>query len=240
MDRQSFQHRLRAVIAADEQRVVDRLAQTLDALHVPYRVASATELMSERSPRTVFCLGSRTASELPRIPGPTVLVFYGAGVTHGEIDKLRDAHVTTVRFRSLTPAVLLCAVTSVMLGTDVDGVGVALMRLSMFRGVAPRLIAEFLHDPSAMHRLTDLRRALGGISRESAQALLRESGFRRAEHLFAALRSASWALMMAEGIDRQAIEQYLAIHDRTAFRRACRRAGVPAPRRGLNVDAFSA
>jgi hypothetical protein len=106
--------------------------------------------------------------------------------------------------------------------------------------VPQAVITAFLEDPAGSRRIQDLRRSLAPLSRESAQALVRSAGFPRAEHLFTALRSAAWILLMREGVNRKRIEQYLGIVDRTSFRRACKRAGVPAVHAKLRPEAFDA
>jgi hypothetical protein len=230
---------MRAVVASREPQVARRLAAGLDTLLVPYRVVEPRALALPCEPHgTVYCLDSRMAAEVPRLMGPTIVVLSGAWISDETVARLRGGYLSTLRLSEITPPTLLRAVISATAHSDVEAVSERLQRLGRLRRVAGPLIAAFLADPTHMNRLTDLRRALAPLSRESAQALVRASGFERAEHLFTALRCAAWALLTAEGVDRRQVEEYLGIYDRASFRRACRRAGVPTLHRGLRPEVF--
>jgi hypothetical protein len=115
-----------------------------------------------------------------------------------------------------------------------------LRRLEMFRHVPHEVVTAFLRRPNEFRRLADLRRTLR-TSRGRAHGILRSSQrFKRAEHLFTALRCATWAFLTSEGLERSAVEEYLGIVDRPDFRRSCDRAGLPAPRLGIGLKTFSA
>ena len=230
---------MRAVVASREPQVARRLAAGLDTLLVPYRGVEAQASHLPPVPhRTVYCLDSRMAAELPRLLGPTIVVLSGAWISDETVAKLRGGHLCTLRLSEITPATLLRAVISATARSDVGAMAERLQRLGRLCRVRASLIAAFLEEPGHMNRLSDLRRALAPLSRESAQALVRSSGFERAEHLFTALRCAAWALLTAEGVDRRQVEEYLGIFDRASFRRACRRAGVPTLHRGLRPEMF--
>jgi hypothetical protein len=230
---------MRAVVASREPQVTRRLAAGLDSLLVPYRVVEARAPVLPPEPQgTVYCLDSRMAAEVPRLMGPTIVVLSGAWISDETVARLRGGNLCTLRLADITPATLLRAVISATTHSDVGAVAERLQRLGRLRQVRAALITAFLEEPGRMNRLTDLRRALAPLSRESAQALVRASGFERAEHLFTALRCAAWALLTSEGVERRQVEEYLGILDRASFRRACRRAGVPTLHRGLSLDEF--
>lgn len=232
---------VKAVVAAEDPQVVRRVAAGLDALSLPYRISEPRASALAGGPRgTVYFLGSGVASDLPAIPGPTIVVLYGARLSDEAVLRLRDRHLCTLLLSRLTPASLLGAVISARSSAEVDSLAEQLQRLGKFDHVPLPLITSFLRDPGGMTRLTDLRRGLTPLSREAAQRLVRSTGFSRAEHLFTALRCAAWALLRREGLNRKEIEQYLGIGDRTSFRRACRRAGVPALHLGLCPERFDA
>lgn len=230
-----------AIVAAEAPQVVRRVATSLDVLSFPYTILEpcASRLMT--CPHgALYCLGSRVASELPRFPGPTIVVLYGAQLTDEAVLSLRGRRLCTLHLDGLTPTSLLRAMISARSGTETGSIAGQLQRLRRFERVPPDLITAFLEHPAAMTRLRDLRRALGPISRESAQQLVRSSGFPRAEHLFTALRCAAWVLIKSDGVNRKEISKYLGICDRTSFRRACRRAGIPALHAELCPEAFDA
>jgi len=230
---------MRAVVASREPQVARRLAAGLETLLVPYRVVECKETALPAEPHgTVYCLDSRMAAELPRLPGPTIVVLSGAWISDETVAKLRGGNLRPLRLADITPATLLRAVVAATAQSDVETVVGRLQRLGRLRQVRAALINAFLEEPGHMNRLTDLRRALAPLSRESAQAVVRAAGFERAEHLFTALRCAAWALLTAEGVDRRQVEDYLGIADRASFRRACRRAGVPTLHRGLRPEVF--
>ena len=229
-----------AVLAAHEPHVVRLVAAGLGALAYPYRVVRPCAAEVLGTPRgAVYCLGSRLVSELPELPGPTIVVLCGARLVDEALARLQAAHFSTIQVDGITPVALLQAVVSASSGSEVHLVG----ELAGMEGLdrVPRpLIGAFLEHPSRMTRLTDLRRALAPLSREGAQALVHSAGFERAEHLFTALRCATWALLHRHGLNRKEVEHYLGICDRTSFRRACHRAGVPTLRGDLRPETFRA
>ncbi|HEX5727276.1 MAG TPA: hypothetical protein VFX98_17525 [Longimicrobiaceae bacterium] len=220
--------------------MVRRLAAGLDSLLFPYRVLTHPPDLAAEPQGTVFCMDSRVAADLPHLPGPTIVVLSGARLTDEAVAKLRGEQVRTLRLAEITPATLLRAVISATSRSDVDAVGRRLQHLGKLSRVQRAVISAFLEDPRNMTRLADLRRALAPLSREGAQKLVRASGFDRAEHLFTALRCAAWVLLRAQGLERKEVELYLGIGDRAAFRRACRRAGVPTLQRSLGPEGFEA
>lgn len=231
---------MKVAIVCREVYVGRRLAAALETLRCPYSVLmpSGTEL-STGATGTVYCVDSRLAAELSRLPDPTVITLSGALVSDEVMEMLRLRRVSTLRIADITPASLLSALLSATTGRDPDDMVERLRQLELLRRVDRAVIAAFLTDPSRMLRLEDLRRALAPLSREAAQALTRSCGFQRAEHLFTALRIASWVLLVEAGLSTHEVEQYLGICDRGSFRRACRRAGVPTLRRGLRPDALA-
>lgn len=232
---------VRVVVRCRDPRVARRLAGTLDALACPYRVADpAAPAGAAALPGAVHCMDSGMAAELPGLPGPTVVVLSGARVSDEGLARLRGAPVAVLRLDEIAPGALLAAVLSAGAGSDLAGLAEQLRALRRLEAVQQRLVAAFLGNPPQAQRLADLRRALAPLSREGAQGLVRASGFARAEHLFTALRCAAWMLLVRQGLDRRQVEAYLGIADRASFRRACRRAGVPAPHRALRPETFDA
>ncbi|HEX8451324.1 MAG TPA: hypothetical protein VF647_04450 [Longimicrobium sp.] len=231
---------IRAIIAAEEPQAVRRVAAGLDALCFPYRIfpPRVPDLLAG-PPGAVYCLGSRLASDVPaEVPGPVVVLLSGAQLTDRAVLRIQSLHTSTLQLEGLTPTSLLRAVVSATSGSDAECVAEQILHIARLNRVPRRLVAAFLADPARMTRLTDLRRALAPLSREGAQELVRSTGFSRAEHLFTALRCATWILLRQEGVKRCEVEHYLGIENRTSFRRACGRAGVPALNSRLCVEAF--
>lgn len=236
--------RIRVVVAAQNLQVVDRVVRALQVLNVPHEVVSPhfADLIRVRNrmDAVVYCLGSGAAASLPRLPGPTVVILSGLRVLDDAMALTRDGSAALIRNSQLTATSLLEAMVSVMIGADLYDVARELRSLGILARVPPQVISAFLHDPPRMRRLADLRRALGWASAERARSIVRAGGFKRAEHLFTALRCATWAILIGDGLDRGSVERYLGISDRGTFRRACVRAGVPTLHRGLARTAFTA
>ncbi len=228
---------VRAVVAADDARVVRRIAAGFEALSLSYRISGPdpAEVLAG-PPDAVYCLGSRTAAELPHFRGPTIVVLHGARLSDEALLKFRGRRFSSVHLDGLTPTSLLRAIVAARVGSEPDTLPEQLHRLRKLALVSDALLAAFIQDPAGMTRLRDLRRALEPLSREGAQRLVRSTGFTRTEHLFTALRWAAWAILRREGMNRCEVEKYLGIVDRTSFRRACRRAGLPPLHEGLRPD----
>jgi len=206
---------------------------------MPYQVVHprSAELPAP-APGDVYCIDSRLAAEVPQLPGPTVVVLSGARVSDELTWKLQSGQVKALRLADVTPDALLAAALSAVVGGNIGTLSADLRHFGRLSRVDDRLVRAFLGNPGRMRRLSDLRRALAPLSREAAQERVRACGFGRAEHLFATLRCAAWVLLLGLGLERTPVERYLEVCDRPSFRRACRRAGVPAPRRGLRPEAF--
>jgi hypothetical protein len=230
---------MKVLVASREAGVIRRLTGDLRTLLVPHQVVRSEALhRSIATPNTVFCVDSRVAVEMPDLSRPIIIILSGALVSDELIARMSGGRVCTLRLSEMTPATLLRAMVSVTIRHDFKSLAERLQRLGRFRHVSAALITAFLEEPAQMNRLTDLRHSLAPLSREAAQAMVRSGGFKRAEHLFTALRSATWTLLTTEGVDRYRVEEYLGIGDRSSFRRACRRARVPALRRGLRAEMF--
>jgi hypothetical protein len=231
---------MKVAVACREIHVGRRLTAVLDVLHCPYVVVKlpAPELPAP-GPGTVYCVDSRLAVELPRIPDPAVIMLSGALVSDEIMCMLQRRRVCTLRLAEVTTKSLLSALLSATTSCEVDSLSCRLRNLRMFRDVDKGLLAAFLENPSRMLRLEDMRRALAPLSREAAQARVRACGFHRAEHLFTALRLAAGSLLFEAGLSQPQVEEYLGIFDRGSFRRACRRAGVPTLARDLRPEVLS-
>lgn len=228
---------VRAVVSADDPCVVRRVAAGFDALALPYCTCKPDPAqVLAGPPGAVYCLGSSIAAELPEFRGPTVVVLHGARLMDEALLTLRSRRFSSVRLDGLTPTSLLRAIVSARTGSEPDTLPDRIHHLRKLSRVSDELLAAFVTNPAGMTRLKDLRRALEPLSREGAQKLVRSIGFTRAEHLFTALRWAAWTILRCEGVDRRELEKYLGIVDRTTFRRACRRAGVPALRQELRPE----
>jgi hypothetical protein len=231
----------RAIVAVEDPLVVRRVAAGLEALSCPYSICEPRAAALSKGPAgAVYCLGSRVASDLSRFPGPTIVLLSGARLTDEAVLKLQGRRMSTLHVNGLTPTSLLRAMVCARCESEIESIARQLGRMGKLQRVPQGVITAFLQDPAGLTRIHDLRRALAPLSREGAQALVRSAGYARAEHLLTALRCAAWILLMREGVDRKRIEQYLGILDRTSFRRACKRAGVPSVHVNLRPEAFDA
>jgi hypothetical protein len=226
----------RTLVLCQDVRVIRRLTQVLTDLALPYQVVSTDEKRFPQGPTgTAYCVDSVTAAEFTNLRGPTVVVLTGARVPDSIVRHTLSCRVSTVDLPALTPHTLLRAIVSASTGHDLNDLVQRLCDVALFRDVDRVIVTEFLKDPRALTRLTDLRRA-GMLSREAAQTMVRAWGFRRAEHLFTALRVATWVMLCEMGLQRAQVEAYLGIDNRGSLRRACRRAGVPSLSRQLRME----
>lgn len=230
---------LRVTVAIAEPDVARKVVAALEALGVSHRVVAGDRFGDPvQEAGVVHCLSAAAAAELRARPTPAVLV---GSTRRADTAEETDETVGTALLPvgDLTPAGLLRALVVATLDTNADFIARDLAQLRMFSAVRSDLVRSFLRDPGRMRRLSDLRRSRG-LSRARAQMLVRSTKrFERAEHLFTALRCASWAVLTDLGFSHSIVEQYFGIKDRTAFRRACHRAGVHAPRDGMMLTAFS-
>jgi hypothetical protein len=225
-------------ITVHERALAHRVSLALAELRFPHLLASPDPLGDSGDERSITCFSvtARTA-RLGESPAPALLISPGTR-TVTEILPVQSAAVT-LPIGSVGPASLLKALVVAGLGTQADFVATHLAEVDMWGRVPPDLIQAFLREPTTMRGLRDVRHSLN-LSRAKSQELIRcRAGLGRAEHLFAALRCATWVLMIGEGLARLPVEEYLCITDRPTFRRACRRAGVPAPHLGMSLAAFS-
>lgn len=231
----------RTIVAAEDPLIVRRVVAGLEALSRPYVILEPrAAAVSAGPPGAVYCLSSRVASDLPGFAGPTIIILSGAHLTDEALLRLQGRRMCTLRVDAVTPTLLLQAIISARCGTEAGCVAAELARLGRLQSIPPALITAFLQAPATMLRLNHLRKAMAPLSRESAQRLVRAAGFPRAEHLFTALRCGAWVLLRRDGVNRAEIERYLGITDRTSFRRACKRAGVPAIQEQLSPETFDA
>lgn len=234
----SMQLPVAALVVIRDPKVCRSVIAALEHLRFPYRLHSfgrEDKLLEE--PGTVRILGQTESDRLSHVPRPVVLLG-----PHSPPEKSagiwRPKGSALVDLRDLTPASLLRSLVVSTSGTGSDFVARHLVTLKMFSRIPEALVHVFLRDPRRMTRLQDLRRDMH-VPRAKAQALIRFTGrFERAEHLFAALRCATWAILMEQNFTRSSVEEYLGMRDASAVRRACRRAGIPAPHRGLRLNAF--
>lgn len=232
---------MRAIVVCHDTYVRRRLEASLEGLHFPFHVHEPVALHSQCNPRdAIYCIDSQSAATLPRLPGPTLIILSGAHIPDEAFATICAQRWGVLRLAELCPHRLLNGLISTFVQTDVDEFVPKLRELQRFEQVPAEVITTFIRNAADMTRLQDLRRHLAPLSRCAAQDLIRSSGFDRAEHLFTALRCALWILLCECGVHRKLTEEYLGIIDLGGFRRACRRADVPALHRGLNLEAFQA
>lgn len=220
---------IETVVSTSSALVRSRLCRLLEALRLRHEVLPAEEVSGVRNPNRVYLLGSGTAACLPSLPGPTVVVSYGAMIADTALVAAAASGAIVVWLEELTPATLLRAILSANLGTSLERLSHELADSELLAGVPTAVIDGFLRSPTSFTRQRDLRRVLPTLSRDRLRVTIRQCGFARAEHLCTTLRLLTWSLLVQHGVDRRATEQYLGIADRATFRRACRRAGLAEP-----------
>jgi hypothetical protein len=107
---------------------------------------------------------------------------------------------------------------------DVNAEGGRLSIIDLPNAAVPReVFLAFCRSPRRFRRLKDLQTALA-LSRRRARALVRASGFQRAEHLFARLRSHLEAALRERGVSAVAARGFAGIADAATQRRSLKRA----------------
>jgi len=229
---------MKAIVASRDPRVIQRVTAVIGGLPLSYRIVQPRRAELPDEPGTVYFLDAAVASELAAAPRQAVIIAPDTR-SADELSRTLRAHQTRVlQLAHLTRQTFLQAMVLATARADVDELVRCLRHVRRFSHIDADVVVAFLEHPAGMVRLTDLRRALAPLSRQAAQRLVRVCGFTRAEHLFTALRSAAWALLMDRGVPHGVAEGYLGITDRTSFRRACRRAAVPTLGRGLRLEMF--
>lgn len=90
------------------------------------------------------------------------------------------------------------------------------------------IVGLFLRHPANTIRIRDIRRALN-VSERQAKRMIAQIGFHRAEHVATFLKAEVWTWYVGGGLKRYVVEHFLGIADRSNYRRACERAGIPPP-----------
>lgn len=221
-------HPLRTVVATVDPSVGRVIGAALGQLRIPGEAAPVAELKGRAGRAGVACVDSGAFATVGPLPCPTVIVTKGAPVPDDVWPALLDAAPVAIRLADLQPSSLLAAILRAKAHVALDDLPPALARI-------PRPMVEaFLADPASLRTVGDAGSAMGMSSR-SVRATVRAAGFPRFERCLVWLRVETWR-WLAGHVDRPTLEACLGVTDRSDFRRACRRAGVPVPWSRTAVD----
>ncbi len=227
---------LEALVAAIEPAVRRRLSDCLAQLRIPHSVLDRAPTATPTLRKTVYCLCSRWVLETKSVPMPAVIVCVGVLIPDSLMLRIKESGASLIALRHLTPATLFRAMAETSHAATATLLRRYLVGHPAFRNVHGALIDAFVQEPGRMKRLANICRVLQ-VSRAHARKMLVSSGFRRAEHLWTAMRAEAWCWFASQGLKRSLFEKQLGITDRRTFRRACRRASVAIPWAGRCLDA---
>ncbi len=197
------------------------LNTALRGIGIPFREVPTHLLGDPAQPATVACVCSRTfATTQPAVP--TVTVCCGASLSDRVWLRIEGSGAICIDVADLRPDALLAA----MVRARVSGVPSSLSGL--FDGIPAKLVRAFLWAPGRMHTLAEIAGSLR-LPPAGSQQLIRDAGFGRVQHCTTWMTAETWIWLMTVGAAREVVEEYLGIVDRSDFRRACRRAGIPVP-----------
>jgi len=218
----------RILVSATSPQVCHRLADCLRDLGVDFQLVDPQRLETSGQAETLFVLDCAVLEMLSRCPARTIVVFVGSVCPLTALQLIATGRVVPLRYEDLDPIKMCRAIIRCVASNGTSGLVAHLCSRRIFAAVPRRIISAFVLHPELPTGLADLCRVLG-VSPTSGREIVHLAGFRRAEHLFAALRYESWQWFAGHGFERSVFEDYLGITDRSHFRRACKRAGLTVP-----------
>jgi len=218
----------RILVSATSPQVCHRLADCLRDLGVDFQLVDPQRLETSGQAETLFVLDCAVLERLSRCPARTIVVFTDSMCPLSVLQLVAAGRAVPLRYEGLNPNKMCRAIIRCVATNGVGGLAAHLTSQRVFAAVPRPLIGAFVLHPGRPTGLADLCRALG-VSPASGREIVHLAGFRRAEHLFAALRYESWRWFAGHGFERSVFEDYLGIADRSHFRRACKRAGLTVP-----------
>jgi hypothetical protein len=216
------------VVCAGSHPVRNRIVACLRDLAIDHRLVDQERLETAGQAGILFIVDTGVVERVTRCPPRTIVVFTESLCALSVLHHLAAGHVVPVRYDDLDHERMSRAIIRCVATNGVSGLAAHLASQGAFSGVPERILRAFVLHPKCLRTLRDVCRVLA-VSPSAARALVREAGFRRSEHLFAALRAESWAWFHRQGFRSAVFECYLGIWDRSDFRRACRRAALPLP-----------
>jgi hypothetical protein len=177
---------------------------------------------------SLFLLDARVAAGMSACPARTIVVFADRVCPLSVLQLVAAGQVIPLRCEGLDQERMCRAIIRCVATNGVRGLAAHLSSQPVFASVPKRVVSAFALHPVRPRGLADLCHVLA-VSPAVGRQVVHRAGFARAEHLFAALRYESWRWFAGHGFERSMFERYLGIGDRSHFRRACQRAGLPAP-----------
>lgn len=223
----SVQYR-RILVSASKHQMCQRLADCLADLGMDYQLVDPRRLETSGQAGTLFVLDCGVLQRLNRCPARTIVVFTGCVCPLSVLHLVVAGRAVPLRYEGLDAIKMCRAIIRCVATNGTAGLAAHLVSLRVFAAVPRPVIGAFVLHPERPTGLADLCRVLG-VSPASGREIVHLAGFRRAEHLFAALRCRSWQWFAHHGFERSVFEDYLGITDRSHFRRGCQRAGLMAP-----------
>jgi hypothetical protein len=216
------------VVCAGSDPIRNRIVACLRDLAIDYRLVDQVWLDRAGQAGILFIMDTGVVERLSPCPPRTIVVFTESLCASSVLRHVAAGHVVPVRYDDLDREKMCRAIIRCVATNGVGGLAAHLGSQGGFSGVPERILGAFVLQPKDLTSLRDVCRVLA-VSPAAARALVRQAGFRRSEHLFAALRAESWVWFHRQGFRSAVFECYLGIWDRSDFRRACRRAALPLP-----------
>jgi len=208
-----------------------RVLQCLDTLGQPYDVAAIPRVWPADRADRVLIADPQAINELGAVPSPTIVLCTPTPVSSTLLADAIAMGGQLIAARTVSPTTLLCALLQTDQRVGVDGLHAHLVALLPETPGAGRLVSAFLERPALPRPFEALCRKLRMGNRAGRQ-LVRDLGFVRCQHLITLLRVEAWIWLVERGLNRDVVEPFLGIGDRSNFRRACHRAQVSPPWQG--------
>jgi len=213
---------LTAAVVARDSVVRCLLVKVLRESRIPFSEWAIEELAGAVPQPDVVCTGPSAAAAVLRLGFPTVIVTRGLSIADAVLGQVSRRRALVISSDELTPVTLLGGLLGARFGIDLSDVPARLSR------VPPALLRGFLRSPRAAGTIRGFSRA-SGLAVDALRAMEKDLGCTRFEALVTRLRAGVYRWLASAGVDRTVVQDYLGIKDRSDFRRACRRAGIPVP-----------
>ncbi len=218
----------RVVVSATSHPIRNRIVDCLRDLDLEFQLVDGQTMDMGGRWENLFLLDAGVAARMSTCPPRTIVVFADRVYPLSVLRLVAAGQVIPLRYEGLDQekmcrAIIRCVATN-------GGGGLVAHRLSheAFADVPRQIVNAFVQHPDRLRSLSDVCRVLD-VSPDSARVVVWSAGYRRSEHLFVRLRVESWVWFSREGFRPSVFERYLGIRARSAFRRACRRAGLELP-----------
>lgn len=217
------------LVVGDDQPTRRSLLAALRQCRVQARESASRSPAGIPSGVDVVCADSSAATWVLVAHHPMVIVTRGIPVSDDVWGALIQRRPVIIKLADLEPVRLLEGLCCARFGID------AANPPPKLRQVPPGVLRAVLAGARTSNTASALARS-ARISVRELRRIERQLGLHRVEGLVTVIRAEMWKWLISAGVNRDVVEAYLGIVDRSNFRRACERAGIPIPWRVAGTD----